>query len=716
MITVPLYIMPKVNRKYYKRAKQIADASVNSVEYISDASSVLSTDSSNILSVELQRHERVNTIDFNKELDETLSDPSDEENYNDNYELINNEEALYREENNDTDSYINDVSAVYHNVLDNVEYENGNVRFTSQLQGWAIRHRITHVALNELLEYIKPRYPEVPTDARTLLGTVRKVHTDNVEPGRYYHFGISNCVENLIQKSQHHFQNIQLIEIIINIDGLPLFKSSGSQVYPILCSLVTNYTNVGIIGIYHGYQKPADANHFLQNFVKEAQNLINHGITVNGIIYPFKIKAFICDLPAKCFIRYTKGHSGFYSCTKCEAKGKYFLNRVCFPYLDISNVRTDKNFRLKSQPDHHTAMEKPTWTIVKFSTDNTVEAVPSSWIEHNKCYWPPFKYEQIIAAIRKNMERNTCWPSYDIIMFRNSTYDDYNTARLKIKKAECTSDLNSEIDESIKRKRKKNPLYLSDTDDYDQYNSGCLKRKTMKIDKTVHNNIRKLVIESSEESEEADSILPKHPIMTESMYMKTNLNIHANGSQISTETSNTPTHDLRNNNNVRNESNLCKTLHSPTPDNCDNIKYFKEIIRQQSFFKTQLWQMADDLKEIKDTVITSIRTTQNMNGNQQQEARSIYSSFDLPLRTIENIEQAVEQFLHIQDNFDRSCTEACAIGGTSSYHFIKRNMDRLISNKIAQQYSWLGAKQKRKFCNLRIAMQAFTILIRLIQN
>lgn len=41
------------------------------------------------------------------------------------------------------------------------------------------------------------------------------------------------------------------------------------------------------------------------------------------------------------------------------------------------------------------------------------------------------------------------------------------------------------------------------------------------------------------------------------------------------------------------------------------------------------------------------------------------------------------------------CTEACTIGGTSSYNFIKRNLDRLVSNELAQQYSWLGAKEKK---------------------
>lgn len=120
---------------------------------------------------------------------------------------------------------------------------------------------------------------------------------------------------------------------------------------------------------------------------------------------------------------------------------------------------------------HQMQKPTPTWTIVQFSTDNTVEAVPPSWIEQYKCYWPPFKYEQIITAIRKNVKRNTCWPRYDIIPFWNSTYDDYNTARLKTKKTECTFDLNSEIEGSTKRKRKINHLHLDETGDDNHYNS-----------------------------------------------------------------------------------------------------------------------------------------------------------------------------------------------------------------------------------------------------
>lgn len=46
--------------------------------------------------------------------------------------------------------------------------------------------------------------------------------------------------------------------------------------------------------------------------------------------------------------------------------------------------------------------------------------------------------------------------------------------------------------------------------------------------------------------------------------------------------------------------------------------------------------------------------------------------------------------------------ETRIVGGTSPYNFIKRNLCRLITNELAVQYSWLGAKLKRQFSNLRI--------------
>lgn len=296
-------------------------------------------------------------------------------------------------------------------------------------------------------------------------------------------------------------------------------------------------------------------------------------------------------------------------------------------------------------------MEKPTWTVVQFSADNTVEAVPSDWIEHDKCYWPLFKYEQVIAAIRKNVEQNTCWPSYSIITFRNSTYDDYNMARQKTKKAECTSDLNSEI-EVTQRKRIKNRFLYSDTDDSDKENSVPTKRKQMKENEIVKRKtkIADKQYSSEDSSEECGSTLPKPPQMTdiESMNVKKKLHENKNGSKVIEITPSTSTHNLPNNNyNICDDAYMSNTSFLSIQDGSDNAKYFKEIIRQQSFFKTQLWQMADDLREVKNVIMTN-NLMLNQDNDQQQNRRSIYSSFELPLRTVKDIEEAVEQFLEIE--------------------------------------------------------------------
>lgn len=150
--------------------------------------------------------------------------------YSDNSILINNNEESLSSENNNVDinTFINE-----NNFLDNFEHREDNVNFTSQLQRWTIRNRISYVALNELIAILKPKYPELPRDARTLLGTMRKVNAKDVESGRYYHFGINYCVEKLAETLQYSFKDLEIIEIIINIDGLPLSKRSGSQVYPI---------------------------------------------------------------------------------------------------------------------------------------------------------------------------------------------------------------------------------------------------------------------------------------------------------------------------------------------------------------------------------------------------------------------------------------------------------------------------------------------------
>lgn len=47
--------------------------------------------------------------------------------------------------------------------------------------------------------------------------------------------------------------------------------------------------------------------------------------------------------------------------------------------------------------------------------------------------------------------------------------------------------------------------------------------------------------------------------------------------------------------------------------------------------------------------------------------------------------------------------QASRIGGKHSYEFMKRNLSKLLSDKLAERYSWLGKKQKQKFHELKLA-------------
>lgn len=140
--------------------------------------------------------------------------------------------------------------------------------------------------------------------------------------------------------------------IAINIDGLPLVKSASSQFYLVLGINKSLQSNVFVVGIYHGFAKPNKFEEFLEEFVTEAAHLTSNGISVLGKLYKFKISMFLMDAVAKSSVLCIKGHSGYYSCTKCSQEGEYLINHVCFPSLNFTK-RTHEDFITQSNKEHH---------------------------------------------------------------------------------------------------------------------------------------------------------------------------------------------------------------------------------------------------------------------------------------------------------------------------------------------------------------------------
>lgn len=195
-----------------------------------------------------------------------------------------------------------------------------------------------------------------------------------INPGIYYHFGLTSAINKYMPK------NVDEVNIVIGIDGVPLSKSSGGQFWPILGYIISQNSLqkcIFSIGIYFGYEKPHNSNDFLSNLVSEAKLLLNNGIIINGVTIKVAIKVFCLDVPAKSFVLHTKGHSGFSSCTRCTIEGEYINNIVCFPYSHTPSTkrthlsyinRLDEDFNISNELT--CLIELPDFdSVYSFSTD-----------------------------------------------------------------------------------------------------------------------------------------------------------------------------------------------------------------------------------------------------------------------------------------------------------------------------------------------------------
>ncbi|KAE8739082.1 hypothetical protein FOCC_FOCC015424 [Frankliniella occidentalis] len=200
--------------------------------------------------------------------------------------------------------------------------------------------------LNNLLKRLHPLAPNhLPLSYKTLLGTPVTVEvTEMAGDCQFWYKGISQCLKKLDLAEYLELNN--RIEIDVNMDGLPLFKKSKKQFWPILGKLVGSDNQPFIIAIFFGKRTPT-ANELLREFADEVQLLQSHGYNYNGTNYPFKIRHFICDAPARA------KPGGYCACEKCEVFGEWISNRTTYVDID-ARLRTEESFRNQSQQRHHT--------------------------------------------------------------------------------------------------------------------------------------------------------------------------------------------------------------------------------------------------------------------------------------------------------------------------------------------------------------------------
>lgn len=216
---------------------------------------------------------------------------------------------------------------------------------------WQSEFNIPINAVTKLLHILrKDKNLDLPLDARTILNFPRKVDVIGMANGKYIYLGVESGIVRLITRFPDSFNKD--ITFDLNIDGLPLFSSSGGALWPTLCR-ITNFQPF-VVSLFYGHSKPDDVHLLLSDLLLELKELETKEISVNNKTFKLKLRAFICDAPARQMIKCIISHNGYYSCERCKIEGIREYNRVVFPLPNpLPEMRNDHEFNSFQYKDRH---------------------------------------------------------------------------------------------------------------------------------------------------------------------------------------------------------------------------------------------------------------------------------------------------------------------------------------------------------------------------
>lgn len=113
-----------------------------------------------------------------------------------------------------------------------------NFSLEDQLKSWAIENAVSMRGLDSLLKVlISAGHKTLPKSYRTLLQTPRTVELSTFGNAKFWYRGLAECLNITFSKLDKDLK----IELKFNVDGIPIFKSSPIQFWPILASVHREY-------------------------------------------------------------------------------------------------------------------------------------------------------------------------------------------------------------------------------------------------------------------------------------------------------------------------------------------------------------------------------------------------------------------------------------------------------------------------------------------
>lgn len=135
---------------------------------------------------------------------------------------------------NGTAAFTGHISNPNLNHLPNFTHRDTQSSLSDQLRSWALEFHLTRRAVSKLLKIlISCGMRFLPKDSRTLLSTPKSINIENRAGGQYWHNGIKSGLCSIFFELNTNLA----INMNFNVDGLPLFKSSPIEFWPILANI-----------------------------------------------------------------------------------------------------------------------------------------------------------------------------------------------------------------------------------------------------------------------------------------------------------------------------------------------------------------------------------------------------------------------------------------------------------------------------------------------
>ncbi|XP_042145681.1 uncharacterized protein LOC115311732 [Ixodes scapularis] len=173
--------------------------------------------------------------------------------------------------------------------------------------------------------------------------------------GLYHYFGVA---AGLMAEATGGLlpSGCSTLSLSINVDGLPISQSSRKQFWPVLVPVKESRgKNPFVAALHEGDGKPENVELFMKDFVEELSVLLTQGIHLNSKLYTVQLHSFICDAPARAYLKCIKGQTAYYGSEKCSQKGKHDGKKVTLPDIDAP-LCTDEDFTNQVNADHHHAV------------------------------------------------------------------------------------------------------------------------------------------------------------------------------------------------------------------------------------------------------------------------------------------------------------------------------------------------------------------------